>query len=195
VRDIGQWAVGLAHCENWQVEVNGEEVGYELVHVEDGSSRLNIVAGGRRCNLRPGVVGSPGADNGMVHIASGSHDIEVRFADADLRASGGRNAVALCVQAAGTMGTTGREVAPHGISVGGRVLLQSGTRAVVAYDADLHFAALELINPDPASRADPMMKLYGCTWTGSLRVRNPGALVDGNAGSRGHFDSVSPLPN
>lgn len=195
VVDIGQWPVGLAHCENWEVEVYGEEVGYELVHVEDGSSRLRIVAGGRRCNLRPGVVGSPGADNGMVHIASGSHDIEVHFADADLRASQGPNAVALCVQAAGVMGTTGAEVNPRGITVGGRVLLKAGTRAIVAYDTDIRFAALELINPDPASRADPMLKLYGCTWTGSLRVHNPGTLVDGNARSRGRFDAVNVLPD
>ena len=194
-RDIGQWAVGLACCENWRVEVHGEEIGYELVHIEDGSRRLSIVAGGRRCNLQPGVVGSPGADNGMVHIATGSHDIEVRFADADLRASQGPNAVALCVQAAGIMGTTGREVSPHGISVGGRVLLKAGTRAVVAYDTDIRFAALELINPDPGDRADPMLKLYGSRWTGSLRVRNPGRLVDGNAGSRGRFDSVATLPD
>ena len=102
---------------------------------------------------------------------------------------------ALCVQAAGIMGTTGREVSPHGISVGGRVLLKAGTRAVVAYDTDIRFAALELINPDPGDRADPMLKLYGSRWTGSLRVRNPGRLVDGNAGSRGRFDSVATLPD
>lgn len=175
-RNIGQWAVGFAHCDNWDVDVVGEEIAYELVHIEDGSRNMRVVARGSRCNLEPGVVGSPGADNGMVHISTGSSDIAVRVS-ADLTRNASGYPAALCVQAGGLMGTTGREVAPTGISVAGRVLMRAGTRGVIAYDSGLHFDGLELINPDPASRADPMMRLPGCTISGTVRVHNSGQAL------------------
>ena len=192
-KDIGQWAVGLANCENWQVEAYGEDIGYELVHIEDGSRNLNVVAGGARCNTQRGVVGSPGASNGMVHISTGSSDVAVRFATADLTKNLGGCPNALCIHAGGIMGTTGLEVDPKGIVVSGRVLLKAGTQAVVAYNSDIRFEDLELINVDPASLADPMMQLNGCMWSGSLRVRNPGALVAPHPLSTGRFDSVTVL--
>lgn len=175
-RNIGQWAVGLANCDGWDVEVHGDEVGYELVHIEDASRNIRVVAGGSRCNLLPGVVGSPSADNGMVHVSTGSSDISVRL-DADLTANRGGRPVGLCVQPGGPMGTTGREVAPTGVTISGRVLLKEGTKGVVAYESGLTFDQLELINASPASRADPMMRLAGCTIYGSVGVRNPGRSV------------------
>ena len=59
----------------------------------------------------------------------------------------------------------------------GSVLLRAGTRGVIAYDSSLHFDGLELINSDPASRADPMMRLPGCRISGTVRVRNPGRTL------------------
>lgn len=192
VRHIHQWAVGFSNCEDWQVDIRGEDVAYELVHVEDGSRRLDIVAGGVRCNLRTGVVGSPRAENGMVNVSTGSSDITVRFADADLRQSAGGSPIALAVQAGGPMGTTGLEVPPAGVRVTGRVLMSAGCQAVVAYDADLTIADLELVN-DPRSRASPMMTLSGSNWRGTLRVRHPGVLIRPHPRLRGRFDRVVTL--
>lgn len=192
VRNIGQWAVGLAKCQNWDIEVYGEDVAYELVHIEDGSHDIRIVAGGARCNLSPGVVGSPRADNGMVHISTGSHTITTRL-DADLTQNGG-SANGLCVQAGGMMGTTGLEVDPRDIEIAGRVRMRAAARAVVAYNSDLRFNGFELVDVDPAPRREPMMRLHGSTWSGTLRVRNAGPLVEPHPLARGHFDEVIVLP-
>lgn len=72
------------------------------------------------------------------------------------------------------MGTTGREVTPRGIIVGGRILLRSGCRGVVAFDSDLRFDNLELFNIDRTRRADPVMRLPGCILEGVVKVHNPG---------------------
>lgn len=194
VRRIHQWAVGFANCEDWQVEITGDEVAYDLVHIEDGSRRFVVVAGGVRCNLRPGVVGSPRAENGMVNVSTGSSDIAVRFVDADLRQSASGSPIALAVQAGGPMGTTGLEIPPARIRVSGRVLMNTGSKGVVAYNSDLVFADLELVN-DAASRASPMMTLSGSNWTGTVRVRHPGVLVGPHPLLRGRFDRVVTLAN
>jgi hypothetical protein len=196
VRNIGQWGVGLANADDWDVEVQGEGVGYELVHIEDGSRNIRVRAGGSRCNLLPGVVGSPGAENGMVGISSGSHDISVRLETADLTHNEGAHSPAgLCVLAGGMMGTTGMVVPPTGISVSGRVLLRTGTRGVVALEGALRFDGLELINPDPGSRADPMMRLPGCAISGTVRVHNPGATLIQEEPTRpvGSFDRIETI--
>lgn len=172
--EIGQWAVGLANCADWDIEVYGREIGYELVHVEDGSSDIHIRTGGERCNLKPGVVGSPQAINGMVHVSTGSHDIVVDFATADLTKNPRDHPVALCVQAGGLMGTTGREIAPSRITVGGTVMLQAGGKGVVAFDSDLRFADLFLIGTDTDVLTAPMLRLPGCSISGSVKVHNGG---------------------
>lgn len=192
VRRIHQWAVGFSNCEDWRIEIAGEDVAHELVHIEDGSRRFEVTVSGVRCNLQPGVVGSPRAANGMVNISTGSSDISVRFADADLRQSGRGSPIALAVQAGGPMGTTGREVPPTRIRVAGRVLLNAGARAVVAYQSDLSFADLELVN-DRNSRASPMMTLSDSNWRGTLQVRYPGVLVEPHPRLLGRFDRVVTL--
>lgn len=192
-RNIAQWAVGLAHCHSWDIEAQGENVAYELVHIEDGSSAIRVTASGVLCNTARGVVGSPTADNGMVHVSTGSRNVHVRFALADLTSNRGGSPNALCIQAGGPMGTTGLEVDPRGIQVSGRVLLRTGCSAVIAYRSDIHFNGLELVNPNPDARASPMMQLFGCRWSGTVAVHNPGKIVEAGAGSRGRFESVMTL--
>lgn len=189
-RDIGQWALGFSNCENWAVEAYGEDIAYELVHVEDGSRNFRIRAGGERCNLKPGVVGSAGASNGLVHISTGSRDMSVFLDKVDLRRSGRGNPHALCLQAGGPMGTTGEERDPVGITVSGHVIIGRGTHAIIAYNSELFFDNFVLEQADASVRQQPLMKLFGGKWSGRIRVRNSDRIVETNADSRGHFDSV-----
>ncbi len=186
VTDIDQWGVGFANCDDWDVEVQGGNIGYELVHIEDACRNFNVSAAGSRCNLRPGVVGSPGAENGMVHVSTGSHHISVDLRDVDLRGGALRGRSAICVQAGGQMGTTGIEIGPHDISVSGRVLLERDSLGVIGYQSSIEFTGLELVNVDPRSRADPMLKLGLTNTSGHLRVRNPGRNIVARLGGGEH---------
>ena len=190
--NIGQWAVGMAHCDDWDVDVAGHDIQYELVHLEDGCRDIRIVVDGARCNLSPGVVGSPKADNGMVHVSTGCRDITIRFAVADLTRNRGALVNALCLQP-GIMGTTGLRQATSGIVVSGRILLREGTRGITAYETDIRFDALELRNVDPRSRAGPMLRLPGCRISGTIAVLNPGTLLEAGYGASGEFAAVRTL--
>lgn len=187
--NIGQWAIGMAHCDNWDVSVQGADVQYELVHLEDGCRGIRVSVDGVRCNLSPGVVGSPKADNGMVHVSTGCRDVAVRFDDADLTQHRGALTNALCLQP-GVMGTTGERRATDNVTVSGRVLLRAGTRAVTAYETGIHFDRLELRNVDPWSRADLMLRLPGCRMSGTVLVLNPETVLEAGYGASGRFDMV-----
>ncbi len=190
--NIGQWAIGMSHCDNWEVSVKGSDTQYELVHLEDGCHDIRLTVAGVRCNKSPGVVGSPAADNGMVHVSTGCHDISIHFADADLTQNDGPLVNALCLQP-GIMGTTGLRRPTNRITVSGRVLLRYNTRAVIAYETDIHFNALELRNVEPLSRASPMMRLPGCRISGTLAVFNPGEIMQAGYGATGGLERIRTL--
>lgn len=187
---IGQWAVGLANCDHWVIDVQGEDVGLELVHIEDATRHVAVTVKGRRTNLEPGVVGSPSAPNGMVNIITGSHDISVHFDNVDLGADllPARNAV--CILAGGPMGTTGAEVAPHGITLSGTLFLGSNDRAVAAYNASLMFDALTVLDSRADAARKPLMVLNGCSWKGKLRLATVRPVVEPHADARGAFDLI-----
>ena len=169
-REIGQWAVGMANCDDWDIDVAGEGIGYELVHIEDASRDIRVKVSGSNTNLQRGVVGSPDAENGMVQISSGSRDIRVQFDSVDLSGSNSTNPVGICVQAAGIMGTTGREVAPTGIQIAGTIICGSRSRAVVAFESELIFDDLTLIGSPPSNNAVARMRLAGCKISGTVRT-------------------------
>ena len=173
VRNIGQWAVGMANCDDWDIEVTGDTVGYELVHIEDASRNIRLKVSGTNTNLQRGVVGSPAAENGMVQISSGCSDIRVEFVSVDLRQTSSANPVGLCVYPGGIMGTTGREVAPTGIRVAGRIICGSRGRAVVAFESELMFDNLAVITSSPLDALVPRMRLAGCRISGTVRTNMP----------------------
>lgn len=177
VSNIGQWAVGLAHCDDWDISVNGINVGYELVHIEDGSRHILVKVEGANCNMKPGVVGSPGAENGMVHISTGSQDVAVIFDNVDLRRSAGPKAVGLCVQPGGLMGTTGREIAPTGIRVSGKIISCETSMVAVAFESELRFEGLQIVTPEQAGRSKPQMRLAGCKVGGTVRMSDSDQLL------------------
>jgi len=172
-REIGQWAVGLANCEHWDISVSGQNIGYELVHIEDSSRNIRVIVSGSDTNLSRGVVGSPSAENGMVQISSGSSNIRVEFDSVDLGRFTSPNPVGICVQAAGIMGTTGREVAPTGIQIAGTIICGKTSRAVVAFESELTFDDLRLIASSPPDVAVPKMRLAGCRISGTVRTNTP----------------------
>lgn len=174
VRDIGQWAVGMANCDDWDVDVAGENIGHELVHIEDASRNIRIKVSGADTNLQRGVVGSPGAENGMVQISSGSRNIRVQFDSVDLSHSNSADPVGICVYAAGIMGTTGRTVAPTGIQIAGTIICGARSRAVVAFDSEVTFDDLTLIASLPSDSVVPKMRLAGCKISGTVRTNRPG---------------------
>lgn len=169
-RRIGQWAVGMSNCDDWDIDVVGENIGYELVHIEDASRNIRINVAGSNTNLQRGVVGSPEAENGMVQISSGSRDIYVRFNALDLRDTRSPNPVALCVFAGGIMGTTGRRVAPKGIRVAGKVVCGDRSRAVVAFESELAFDDFEVVASPTEISAAAKMRLAGCSVSGRVRT-------------------------
>ncbi len=173
VRNIGQWAVGLANCDDWDIDVTGDMIGHELVHIEDASRNIRIKVSGTNTNLQRGVVGSPDAENGMVQISSGCSDIRVEFASVDLRRTTSANPVGLCVYPGGIMGTTGREVAPKGIRVAGRIICGSRGRAVVAFESELMFDDLSVVVTSALDALVPRMRLAGCRISGTVRTNIP----------------------
>lgn len=173
VREIGQWAVGLANCDDWDIDVAGENIGLELVHIEDASRSIRIRVSGSNTNLQPGVVGSPNAENGMVQISTGSSDIRVQFDSVDLSRSRSANPVGLCVYPGGIMGTTGREIAPKGIQIAGKIICGGKARAVVAFESELMFDNLAVVSSSPSNVVTPRMRLAGCRVSGTIRTDTP----------------------
>lgn len=170
VRDIGQWAVGMANCDDWDIDVTGENIGYELVHIEDASRNIRVRVSGSNTNIKPGVVGSPKADNGMVQILTGVHNVQVQFDSVDLRRSDLPHPVGICVQPGGIMGTTGQEIGPTAIRIGGKLICDDRARAVVAFESELIFDDLTVIT-SPNSNVDrPRMRLAGCRVSGTVRT-------------------------
>ncbi len=170
VRDIAQWAVGMANCDDWDVDVKGDNIGYELVHIEDASRNIRLRVSGSNTNLKPGVVGSPKAENGMVQILTGSHNIRVQFDAVDLRRSLSLAPVGICVQPGGIMGTTGQEIGPTAIRIGGELLCDDRGRAVVAFESELIFDDLAVLTSKTGHAPRPRMRLAGCRISGKVRT-------------------------
>jgi hypothetical protein len=188
----GQWPLGFSNCRQWVVEAYGADLDYELVHLEDSCTDFEIVFGGERCNLLPGVVGSAGADNGMVALLPGCQRIHLRARDVDLRGSTG-TPVALCVFPSGLTGTLGQSGPSTDIFLSGSVLAKLGCRAVTAYNTHIDFQDFRASNPDPASKAAIMFYMPGCSWSGGLSVVNPKTIFacDINSTMNGVLDRLT----
>lgn len=189
-KNILQWGIGLANCKNIKIDCNFEDVSYEAVHLEDYTENAWVRVGGKRCNTQSGVPGSSSANNGAVQILTGCSRIDIELVNFDLthNSSGSPNGVV--VQPAGTSGTTGELASNKNIKVSGAIICKSGCQAVIAFEADVHFD-LDVYNPDPSSRASPVNTLKSASWSGALRVENPGTLVEVNDASMGAWDALA----
>ncbi len=78
-KNISQFPVAFAgaNCSHWDVQVQGHDNEFELVHVEASAHDIDIHVSGYLNNKTAGTVGSPGAVNGAVQVITGSYDIRV----------------------------------------------------------------------------------------------------------------------
>lgn len=199
-RNIELWAVGIANCENFRVSIDAEDVQYEAVHIEDYSRFGQVEVSGRRCNLTPGIPptprppaadipADPNADNGMVRIITGSHDIDVRFLDCDLTQNTGGSPNGVVIIPGGDAGTTNQPAYPTRNSISGTVRVATGCVAVIGVITDIRYDSLTIVN-DVSSKAADMTRMLSCVWSGNVRIHNPTNLVRGDNLLQGSWDSV-----
>jgi hypothetical protein len=190
---VGQWGVGLAHCRDFEVDVVVDDCGRAAVHIEDCCENGKVTATTRLTNKLDGQVGSPSSESGAVEIISGSKDIHVDCRDVDLRDNTTGSANGVYAQD-GVAGSTNEVEECSNISIGGRIRLKAkgataSRRAVVAYNCDIGFDDLEILN-EAATPASPVISLFTCDMSGRLSFTDPGIPFETDDAAKGRLDRI-----
>lgn len=169
VSHLTQWAVGLANCHDFNVEVYGEDCDLDLLHIEDHSSNGRAIVGGARCNLKRGQVGAPEGLNAAVLVITGSHNIRIDLDDLDLTQNPGGMPNGVYI-GNGVAGTTNTDDACRNIVVGGRLRARPGCVPVIAQHTEVVLDGLVVVSNDGAF-PDEDVKLLSATRRGSVMRR------------------------